>query len=207
MKLYYFETSNPRKPCAVAKYLDLPVEYIRIDLFKGEQKTPEFLALNPNGKVPVLVDGDRRIWESDAIMCYLADHTGSDLWPHDARQIEVISWLAWNIAHFSRHAGTLLFENHIRGLAGMGEPNAANIADAEGFFRRFAAVLEDHLAGRDHLVGDALTVADFAVASILPSAKEAKLPLAEFPEIRRWHATLEQLPAWRDPFPERAAAA
>ncbi|MBV9636289.1 MAG: glutathione S-transferase N-terminal domain-containing protein, partial [Methylobacteriaceae bacterium] len=58
MKLHYFETLNPRKACAVAQYLRVPVEFVRIDLGRGEHKTPEFLALNPNGKVPVLRDGD-----------------------------------------------------------------------------------------------------------------------------------------------------
>jgi glutathione S-transferase len=58
MKLYYFETANPRKLCAVAKYLGSPVEFVRFDLTQGENKTPEFLAINPNGKVPALADGE-----------------------------------------------------------------------------------------------------------------------------------------------------
>ena len=71
MKLYYAETMNPRKVCALAKYLGLPVEFVRVDLRKGEQHTPDFLAVNPNGKVPVLVDGDLVLWESTAIMARL----------------------------------------------------------------------------------------------------------------------------------------
>ena len=58
MKLYYFETINGQKVCAVAKYLDAPVEYVHVDLAKGEHKTPAYLAINPNGKIPALVDGD-----------------------------------------------------------------------------------------------------------------------------------------------------
>ena len=58
MKLYYYETLNPQKACAVAKYLGSPVEFVRIDLAKGENRKPEYLALNPNGKVPTLTDGD-----------------------------------------------------------------------------------------------------------------------------------------------------
>jgi glutathione S-transferase len=207
MKLYYFETPNPRKACAVARYLEAPVEFVRVDLMKAEQRTEAFRALNPNGKVPVLVDGDTVIWEATAIMVHLARKAGSDLWPEDARQVEVVRWLAWDMSHFSRHAGSLLFENHIRALVGMGETNGQAVAEATGFFRQFAAVLDGHLKGRSHLVGDALTLADFAVASFLPTAAEAKLPLAEFPEIRRWHAALESLPAWRNPFPAAAKAA
>ena len=207
MKLYYFETPNPRKACAVARHLGSPVEFVRVDLFKGEQRLPEFRALNPNGKVPVLVNGDRKIWESAAIMVHLAEMAGSDIWPRDSRQVEVVRWLVWDAAHFSRHAGTLFFEHVVRAHAGLGEPNQALVTEAEGFFRKFAEVLDDHLTGREYLVGSSLTIADFAVAAILPWACEAKLPLADFPEIRRWHADLERLPAWRDPFPKVVAAA
>ena len=72
MKLYYFETLNPRKACAVARYLGSPIEFVRIDLAKGENRTPDFLAINPDGKVPAFAHGDTRLWEADAIMGYLA---------------------------------------------------------------------------------------------------------------------------------------
>jgi glutathione S-transferase len=202
MKLYYFETPNPRKPCAVARYLDAPVEFVRVDLTKGENKTPDYLAINPNGKVPALKDGDTSIWESAAIMCYLAQKVGSDLWPADAaKQVDVLRWLQWDTAHFSRHGQTLLFENAIRGMFGLGETNAEAVEEAMEFWRRFAGVLDTHLKGRDSLVGDGLTIADFAVASILPTADLAKLPVEEFPQIVRWHNRLMELPAWREPFP------
>ena len=90
MKLYYFDTLQPRKVCAVAKYLKAPVEYVYVDPLKGELRSPGYLALNPNGKVPTLTDGERTLWEADAIMCALAAQMNSDLWPHDARHIDVI---------------------------------------------------------------------------------------------------------------------
>src|SRR3954462_9511039 len=70
MKLYYADTLNPRKACAVARYLNSPVEFVHVDLRKGEHKTPAFLAINPNGKVPAFSDGDLKLWEANAIMCY-----------------------------------------------------------------------------------------------------------------------------------------
>ena len=205
MKLYYFETLNPRKACAVARYLNAPVEFVRIDLSKAEHKSPAFLAINPNGKVPALVDGGMRLWEANAIMCYLAKAAGSELWPSDtAGQIDVVRWLSWNSEHFTRHAGALYFQ-HVRFL---GQPaDAAAVAEATGFFKPFAEVLAEHLRGRSYLVGDALTVADFAVAATLPYAQEAQIPVADFPEIRRWHQRLEALPAWRQPFPDVTSAA
>jgi glutathione S-transferase len=207
MKLYYAETLNPRKACAVAKYLNAPVEFVHVDLGKGENRTPEFLALNPNGKVPVLETGGGSLWEANAIMCYLARVAGSDLWPDDDRQIEVMRWLSWDSQHFTRHGGALYFEHVIRPALGMGDPDPAVVEEATGFFKRFAAVLNDHLSGRAHLVGDALTVADFAVAVTLPYAERARIPLAEFPEIERWHARLSELPGWLEPFPAARAAA
>jgi glutathione S-transferase len=208
MKLYYFETPNPRKPCAVAKYLNSPVEFVRVDLTKGEHQSTEYLAINPNGKVPALSDGDFNLWESHAIMAYLATKADSELWPQDnARQIDILRWLNWDTAHFSRHAGTLLFENHLRGVFGLGEPKQAVIEEAASFFKRFAGVLDQHLNGRDYLVGNRLSIADFGVAAILPEAREAQLPLDGFTQIQRWHAKLMQLDAWREPFPARVSSA
>lgn len=206
MKLYYAEVLNPRKVCALARHVQAPVEFIRVDLRKGEHMSPEFRARNPNAKVPVLQDGDRILWEADAIMCHLAWHTRSDLWPRDGRQIDVIRWLSWNQAHFNRFAGQLYFEHVVKAKYGLGAPNPTKVDEALKFFTVFARVLDDHLEGRAYLV-DGLSIADFSVAATLPYADEAKLPLADFPAIRRWHARLNEIPAWRDPFPVTAAAA
>jgi glutathione S-transferase len=207
MKLYYAETTNPRKACVVAKYLNSPVEFVHVDLRKGENRTPEFLALNPNGKVPVLETAGGSLWESNAIMCYLARIAESDLWPNDDRQIEVMRWLSWDSQHFTRHAGSLYFQHIIKPAFGMGGPDRAVVEEATSFVKRFAAVLNDHLRGRAYLVGGGLTVADFAVAITLPYAERARIPLAGFREIERWHGRLSELPAWVEPFPATRAAA
>jgi len=208
MKLYYFETLNPRKVCAVAKYLKAPVEYVRVDLGKGEHRTEEFRAINPNAKVPALSDGETNMWESNAIMCYLAKKAGSDLWPgDDARRIDVIRWLSWDSLHFTRHGGNLYFEHIIKRKFALGDPDPATVAEATKYFRQYAAVLDSHLRGRKYLIGDGLTVADFAVAATLPYAEDARLPLADFPEILRWHGRMNELEAWREPYPAMAETA
>lgn len=207
MKLYYFETLNPRKACAVARYLGSPVEFVRVDLSKGEQKAPGYLAINPNGKVPALTDGDARIWEANAIMAYLARAERSDLWPGDERQIELTRWLSWNADHFTRHAGALYFQHIIKPLFLRAEPDPKAVEEATGFFKQFAQVLNDHLRGRRFLLGDTLTIADFSVAVTLPYAEKAKIPVGGFAEIERWHARLNELPAWREPFPVAKTAA
>jgi len=208
MKLYYFETLNPRKACAVARYLGSPVEFVRIDLSTGENKTAQYLAINPNGKVPALTDGGLRLWEANAIMCYLARAAGSELWPSDtAGQIDVVRWLGWNSEHFTRHAGALYFQHVIKPRFLRQSPDGNAVEEATGFFRQFAQVLNDHLRQRTYLVGESLTVADFAAAVTLPYAEEAKIPIAGYPNIERWYAGIEQLPGWRQPFPAPTSAA
>lgn len=207
MKLYWSDVLAPRTVCAVAKYLESPVDYVYLDLGRGEHRRPDYLAINPNGKVPTLVDGARALWESDAIMCHLAARCDSELWPQDARQTEVIRWFSWNHQHFTAHAGTLYFEHIIKPRFGLGDADPAEVARATAEFRRYADVLDCHLHGRRYLVGDAITLADFAVAVALPHAAGAHIPLGAFPALQRWHERLNELDAWREPFPEIALAA
>lgn len=204
MKLYYFETANGRKPCAVAKHLELPVEFVHVDLANGAHRTADFVAINPNAKIPAFLDGETLTWESNAIMAQMALKAGSDLWPaDDMKRIDIMRWLMWDTAHFSRHAGRLTFER-VNKPAFLGQdPDAREVEDALGYFKRFAGVLNDYLKGRKYLVGDALTIADFGVAAFLPTAEQAGLPLDGMDEIERWHGRLNELAAWREPFPKR----
>lgn len=202
MKLFYAETLNPRKTCAVAKYLNSPVEFVRVEMLKGEHKQPSYLVMNPNGRVPTLaVSDDLSIWEADAIMAYLARFAGSSLMPEGDKGIEVMRWLSWGAQHFTRHTGQNYFEYVIKPWGRFGETNPAVAEEATKQLRPNAAVLNDHLAHRRYLLGDQLTIADFSVAITLPYAKKAQIPLGEYPNIARWHDRLNELPAWREPFP------
>jgi glutathione S-transferase len=163
------------------------------------------LALNPNGKVPTLVEKDRVTWEADAVICRLAEIAGSDLWPRDERLVEVIRWFSWNAQHFYLHGGALFFEHIVRPRFGLGDADRGAVEQALAGFRRYAAVLDRHLANRDWLVGERVSVADFSVAAPLPYAEQAALPLHEFGAVRRWHERLNEIEAWRDPFPQRAS--
>jgi glutathione S-transferase len=140
-------------------------------------------------------------------MAYLARAAGSDLWPRDDRQIELTRWLSWNSEHFTRHAGVLYFQHIIKPAAFGSGPDPKAVEEATGFFRRFASVLDEHLRGRQYILGDTLTIADFAIAATLPYAEKARIPVDDFAEIERWHARVSELPAWREPFPKAVAAA
>lgn len=203
MKLYYSDLLSARKACAVARHLRAPVEFVYLDVAKGEHKSADYLALNPNAKVPTLVKGESIIWEADAVMCELSDEMDAGLWPHDARQIDIIRWFSWNAQHFTRACGALYFENIIKKRFRIGPSDLKVVEEEQNEFRRYAAVLNGHLKGRAWLVGDGLSVADFAVAVALPYAEEAQIPLSEFPQVCRWHDQLNEFDAWRDPFPAR----
>lgn len=207
MKLYWSDVLSPRKVCAVAKYLQSPVDYVYLDLGRGEHKTPEYLALNPNGQVPTLVDGARTLWESAAIMCHLAARCDSALWPQDARQFDVLRWLSWDLARVYPCAGELYFQYIIKPRFRLGNADPDEVQRATDAWRRCAAILDNHLRSRRWLVGDSITVADFALGITLPYAERARIPLDKFPAVKRWHERLNELDAWREPFPAVAEAA
>jgi glutathione S-transferase len=208
MKLYYYEASNPRKACAVAKYLGLEPEYVRVDLQAGEQRRPAYLVINPNGKVPALVDGEVGVWESTAIMMYLSARAGAQLWPDStAGQATVLQWLAWDNAHFTRYAGELFFEHVIKPRFGIGEPDPVVVAETLASWRPFARVLDRHLARCRFVAGDELSIADFSLAGQISLPGDAGIapyiPPGEFPQIERWVVTMAGIPAWREPWPSQ----
>ncbi|WP_293420819.1 glutathione S-transferase family protein [Phreatobacter sp.] len=208
MRLYYAETMMPRKVCAVAKLLDMPLDYVLVDLGKGEHRTPAFRAMNPAGKVPVLVDGDLTLSEADAIAMHLAVKAGSDLWPSDpARQVEVQRWLSFAAHELNPQTGALYFEHIIKSHFGMGPVDAEAEATTIKAAKRHLSVLDGRLAASRWLAGDSLTIADIAAGVTLPWAQKANIPLADFAHVRRWHDELSRLKGWLDPWPERAAAA
>jgi len=210
MKLYGLPASpNTWKVRAVAAHLGIALEDVMVDLGRGEQRAPDYLALNPTGRTPTLVDGDFGLWESTAIMQYLASLSPSTLWPNGARaQADIMRWQSWNLQHWGPSAcQPLLFERFVKAIFDMGPPDPAVVARATEAFRREAAVLERHLSTRDHLVGDDLTLADFSVVAFLVYAGEAELPTADYPHLRSWSARIFALPAWRDTAPAPVAAA
>jgi glutathione S-transferase len=203
MKLYYFPASpNTRKAHAVAIHLELPIELQFVDLQTGEQRAPEFLTLNPTGRTPVLQDGDFILWESAAIMQYLASQVPNTLWPEDIKsRADIMRWQSWQLAHWHQACQPLQYENMVKQLVQLGDPDPQVVRQATERFHKEAIALENHLADRKFLVNDTLTLADFAVASDLTYAVPGRFPLDDYPHIRSWYARIEQLPAWQKTAP------
>ena len=149
------------------------------------------------------------LWESNAILFYIAaKRPDSGLWPSDLRdQADVLRWLAWKSAHWDAESyGMVAFEKTSKMVLGIGPPVLAFIARGEQNFARFAAVLDASLAGKNWLVGERLTIADFAIAGLVPSSERAGLPVGNFPQIVRWYNTIAALPGWQAAVAARNAA-
>src|ERR1051325_2415068 len=130
MNLYYSEILSAARACTVARFLNAPVLFVYLDLVKGDQRCPDYLAINPNGKVPTLVNADRVTWEADAVMCQLSQDMKADLWPHAERQIEIIRWFSWTMQHFTRAGGALYFEHIVKRRFGIGAPDPQVVAES-----------------------------------------------------------------------------
>ena len=200
MKLYHHPFSaNARKALMTAALLEIPVEKVLVDLPKGEQRSPEYRKLNPNGKVPVLVDGDLTLWESLAIMVYLADkHGETPLYPRDpVARADVNRWMFWAAGQLSPQVGVLVLENVLKPRFGRGETDLARVHHAEGELTTLGHVLDAHLAGRTWISGDALTFADIAIACPLMHTAAARLPVQDLANLQGWFGRVQQLEAWK----------
>jgi glutathione S-transferase len=208
MKLYAHPFSPAcRNVLVTAAHLGIPLDVRIVDVKAGEHRRPEYLKLNPNALFPTLQDGEFTLWESNAITQYLASRKPANtLFPLDERlRSDIVRWQFWELAHWGPACQPFVWETVFKPLTGMGDPDPVVVQKAEEKFRRFARVLDDHLAGRDWLVGTCLSLADISVASVLMYREPAGFPLGAETNINRWFARIEGLPAWRDTAPQLPA--
>jgi len=201
IELYVFPPS-PRafRVLAVANHLDLPYQIRIVDLRKGEQRAPAYAAMNPNMRMPMLKDGDYVLWESEAILHYLAQQRPeAGLLPLDERErLNVTRWQFWDMAHWDSSCAIFVFEHVVKPvLLGVPEVDPAAIARGEESFHRAARVLDGQLSRNEFVAGSKLTLADFSIGSAMTMAAMAQYPVQEYRSIARWTRTLEALPAWK----------
>jgi len=204
MKLYSIHNSNNcRRVNATVAHLGLSLEIVEPNL-QGDMKKPEYLALNPNGKVPTLVDGDFSLWESRAIMQYLASKKpGNTLWPNDPkRQADIARWQFWEASHLSKGTGAFSFEKLFKPMFLKQQPDPAALAAGEKEFHLFAPVLNAQLETRKFIVGNEVTLADFSVGACFSFAEPSGLPWGDYGHIRAWWARLGEIPAWKSTAPK-----
>lgn len=210
MRLYVHRLSpNGLKAIITAEHCGSPAELIDVDLGGGEQHDAAYRAINPNGRVPTLVDGAFVLWESNAIMQYLAEKAGeTSIWPKEFRsRADVARWQFWDVAHLGPAAKPFQWEYLIKAMLGIGEPDEEALAAAEAPFRACAEVLEATLARQPYLAGERLTLADISIAATLIYAEAASMPLADYPAMQSWRQRVSAIPAWAVARPHPKAAA
>jgi GSH-dependent disulfide-bond oxidoreductase len=199
IRFYFHPTPNPAKVALFLEETGLPYEIAPVDTGKGEQHLPGFRAINPNGKLPAIVDTEgpggkeARVFDSTAILIYLAEKTGKLMGAPEDKP-ELLSWLMFIATGLGPFSGQAV---HFQHAAPSGLDYAVNRYRREA--ERHYKVLDDHLAGRKFVVGDSFTIADVSAWGWLGRAgrvmKGADDPLAAFPEIKRWFASVEARPA------------
>ncbi len=199
IRFYFHPTPNPAKVALFLEEAGLAYETIPVDTSKGEQHLPAFRTINPNGKVPAIVDTEapggkeRRVFDSTAILIYLAEKTGKFLGSPEDRP-ELLSWLMFLASGLGPFSGQAV---HFQHAAPEGLDYAVNRYRREA--ERHYQVLNDHLEGRSFIVGSDYTIADMSAWGWLDRAsrvlKGAEDPLAAYPNLKRLFEMVDARPA------------
>lgn len=215
MRLYILPGS-PRgiKVAALAIHLGLKPDLRVLDYFNKDQHDPEFAAINPNRRMPVLNDAGFILWESNAILHYLAmKKPESGLWPVDPKpQADILRWLFWDSSHWdaawdiilSERVKKALFETRESGRRTLGRattpgtPDAARIAEGEAYTQELATILNNRLKARGWLCDTGLSIADFAIGAWIPAATMVGFQINNYPNIARWYDSVERLRGWTE---------
>ena len=191
-------TINSRKVLAGLDLLKAEYNYNYINYFEGGQKDPEYVKnINPFATVPAGVDGDLHITESNAIMQYAADVTGSSLYPKDLKQrANVNRWLLWEASVWFGTCYVFLIQNVVQPLLG-GQPDDSVLSSEAEKWNKYAAILDGQLSKTKWIAGDDLTIADVAIAAPMHLHEASKFPMDKHPNLKRWMSDIEQLPEWQ----------
>lgn len=199
MKLYNAALSpNALRVRAVANELGIVLEIVDVNLRDKAEQQATLGPLNPNAKVPVLVDGDFVLWESRAIIGYLASRRPEKgLYPSDPKRRAIVDqWIHWGAIHLGSALQRVSFERFMKPRFGMGAPDEAAIAGPVKEVGQFLPVLDRGLAGKDWIAGE-LSIADFAIATTLMYRDVAGIDTAGTPNVRAWMARIEARPSWQ----------
>jgi glutathione S-transferase len=203
MKLYYHPVSTTcRTIMLLAAEQGIPLEMQVVDLFTGEHTKAPYGAINPNHLIPVLEDGDFRLTESSAIMKYLADKTGSPLYPKDlqqrARVNERMDWINTQLGREFCYGVVYpqIFPHHKRRSQ---EAQDATLQWGRKQAQGWLKVLNDHILGpkNNYLCGDSLTIADYFGAAFLTVGEVVGCSFAGYPNVERWLARMKALKSWK----------
>lgn len=195
IRLLYFPTLNGHKVTIALEEMGLPYEIEIVDILAGGQEAPAFRAVNPNGRIPALVDGEVQVFESAAILQYLGRKSGRFYPAEEPARAAIDSWLFWQMAGLGPMSGQV---NWFARAAAKPGRDPAETALALHRFRRETArlfgVLEQVLARRDYLCG-AYSIADMCVWPWIETYPDNGGGLSDHPAITAWHARIAERPA------------
>lgn len=179
----YLDSGNGYKVRLLLAQLQIPYRYVEVDIMRGETRTPEFLARNPNGRIPILeLDDGRYLAESDAILWYLAD--GSGFVPAERlARAQVLQWMFFEQYSHEPNVATARFI--VRHLAA-DSPRQAELPQRRARGAEALAVMDAHLKGRHYLVADRYSIADIALYAYTHVAEDGGVALGPFAEVRAW---------------------
>jgi glutathione S-transferase len=187
---------NCRKVLWALEEAGVTYDFKQVNLPGGEQKTPEFLKLNPNGRVPVLDDDGFILWESNAILWYVGDKLGrGTIVPEDVKlRAQIDQWMWWQVADFTGPSTAFFMKLRERS----GQPLDANKhLDILKSSTKAAAVLDKHLERKPFVVGDKFTIADISLAEFAALADGGGVDFGPFANVRRWLGELAERPAYQ----------
>jgi glutathione S-transferase len=181
-----------------ANHLGLDYQMKLVDFTKNAQSAPEYVALNPNGRAPAIKHDDYVLWESNAILEYLASlKPEAGLLPQDTRgRLSVCKWLFWESAHWDPACAIFAFERVVKPLFGRGAAVQSEIDRGTELFARIGKVLDGALASHRYVAGDTLSLADFSLGAAMCIAEQAQFPIESYRSIQRWQADIKSLPSW-----------
>lgn len=179
--------------------LEIPYDLKIVNLIKGDQNKPEHKALNPNGRMPVIDDGGFVLWESNAILEYLASKKPqAGLLPDDPKaRANVTKWMFWESAHWDPACAVFAYERLVKTLFGRGAPDSKEIERGEQLMGRLGPVLDGALGEHRYVAGDRLSLADIALGSSLVMADAGQFPIEPYRNIQRWKADIANLAGWK----------
>jgi len=189
--IYGSDLSGPaNKVRMTANYLGLKYEYKKIDLRGGEQKKPEFLKINPAGKIPAIDDDGFLLFESGAIIKYLSDKNKSALYPHGLKERAAVDqWLDFITLHVGGAMQKITYNRVFAQRIGVAV-DENSLKEGQAFLARFLPVVEEQLSKNPCIVGKQLTLADIALLTILDPAEVSGVDLSPYPQIMKWRNNL-----------------
>ncbi len=185
IQLYgFYPSGNSYKVELVLTRLEIPYRFIHVDLLAGESRTPEFLAKNPNGRIPVVELDGRYLAESHAIISYFAE--GTELVPTDRfARAKMLEWMCFEQYHVEPNIGTARYHLSISNKSP--ESIGLLLQSRQKGSKHALGILEQHLADRRFMVGDSLSLADISLFAYTHVAEEAGISLIPYPHMRAWH--------------------